>query len=131
MLGKTLFARSLAPSDEEPLLEVDCAGKAFPDLRDFRQGYHGGVIFDEISAATVLSHKKLFQAGDAEISMGSSSTNLFAFKIWTHGLRLVVTTNRWSVEVGELPSVDAQWLRMNAVHVVIRRPLYHTIQAYG
>lgn len=124
MVGKTHFARSLSPSGTHGVLEVDCAGKEHPDLRDFDQGKHDTVIFDECSASAVLLNKKLFQASAAMVSLGASATNMHCYHIWAHGLRLIVTSNRWSMEIRALPADDHGWLVANAVHLVVAEPLF-------
>ena len=124
MVGKTHFARSLSPSGTHGVLEVDCAGKEHPDLREFDQGRHDTVIFDECSASAVLLHKKLFQASASMVSLGSSATNMHCYHIWAHRMRLIVTSNRWSLEIRKLPTDDHAWLVANTVHVLVHEPLF-------
>ena len=124
MVGKTNFARSLSPSGLTGVLEVDCAGKDHPDMRAFEVSKHDLVIFDECPASAVLLNKKLFQASASMVTLGASATNMHSYKIWTHGLRLVVTSNRWSMELRTLPVDDHAWLVANSVHVIVNDVLF-------
>ena len=93
-------------------------------MRAYDPTRHDLVIFDECSASAVLLNKKLFQASASWVSLGASATNMHSYRIWTHGLRLVVTSNRWSMELRSLPVDDHAWLVSNSVHVIINEVLY-------
>jgi len=103
---------------------VDCAGKLDPDLREFRALQHDTLLFDEASAKTVLKHKKLFQASASWVTMSSSTTNMYSYKIWTHQVKMIIASNRWNVELQTLQVADADWLRSNSFYVAVTSPLW-------
>ena len=72
-LGKTLYAHSLCPAGT--CFELNCAGSTDLDLRAFSPLRHSLILFDEASPQLVLQHKKLFQGGLEEITMGQSQTS--------------------------------------------------------
>ena len=123
MRGKTQFAKALAPS-EDMVLEVDCAGKTHPDLRLLRPDKHRFVLFDELAPNVVIEHKKLFQAGPSYVTLGSSVTNMYSFSVWSHALRLIVCSNKWTMELDNMTAVDADWIRANSVYVYCHSNLY-------
>mgnify|MGYP003340112847 CR=1 FL=1 len=120
--GKTQFARGLVGPDR--CFVADCSGKNHPDLRAFRRKQHTVLLFDEISAARVLEYKKLFQAGNEEVLCGSSPTNQFSYKINVHQTMLIVASNKWSQQLGELSEDDYHWLARNSLHLRIYGPLW-------
>ena len=120
--GKTQFARGLVGPDR--CFVADCSGKNHPDLRAFRRKQHTVLLFDEISAARVLEYKKLFQAGNEEVLCGSSPTNQFSYKINVHQTMLIVASNQWSQQLGELSEDDYHWLARNSLHLRIYGPLW-------
>ena len=121
-MGKTQFSSSLSPS--KCCLELDCAGSTSPDLRLFDALRHDTVLFDEASAALVLANKKLFQASASYVSLASSGTNCHAYQVWMWAKRLIVSSNRWSLELAQVPSADRDWLVANSVHVKVNEPLW-------
>ena len=82
------------------------------------------VLFDEGSAAMVLKQKKLFQASASWVTCGSSSTNCHAYQVWMHRVRLIISSNRWGMELRNLPRADAEWLVVNSVFVYVDSPLW-------
>ena len=95
-----------------------------PDLKLYDPVLHDLILFDEMKAQDVLLHKKLFQAPASMLSMGNSATNCHAYTRWLHQKLLVVSTNRWNVELEQLKSVDVEWLKANAVVIQIHAPLW-------
>ena len=124
MVGKTHYARSLSPNGVSAVFEADCAGKNHPDLRALNASVHDTIIFDEASVQCVLLQKKLFQSSSSMVTLGSSATNMHSFSLWCHRMRMIVTSNRWLMELRQLPSDDAEWLKANSVHVPVTGPLY-------
>ena len=124
MVGKTSYARSLSPAGLSGVLEVECAGKDHPDLKQFDGRVHDTIIFDEASVQAVLLQKKLFQSSSSMVTLGSSATTMHSYHIWCHRLRMVVTSNRWSMELRALPLDDPAWLQANSVFVLVHEPLY-------
>jgi hypothetical protein len=122
-VGKSQYVRSLAKPGR--VFEADCSGHcAEPDLRGFSVLHHDVLFFDEASADMVLQNKKLFQAGNAWVQMARSSTNCHSYQVWAWKVKMVICSNRWSIEVANLPSVDASWLLGNSVHVKVNEPLW-------
>ena len=123
-LGKTQYAMGLVPPGRA--LELNMAATDTPDLKLYDAVRHDLILFDEMKARDVLLHKKLFQAPASMISMGNSATNCHAYTRWLHQKLLVVSTNRWHINLAQLPSVDADWLKANAVTIQIVLPLWIT-----
>jgi len=121
-LGKTQFATSLVPAGKA--LELNCASCPEPDLRDFEPAVHELILFDEASARMVVAQKKLFQGPAVEVVLGCSGTNCHAYKVWVHGVRMVVSSNRWDTELLVMPASDADWLRSNSVFVQVTEQLW-------
>ena len=81
-------------------------------------------LCDEGSARMVLDNKKLFQAGPNWVTLCSSKTNMLAYKIWPHRVRIIITSNRWQRDLSQLDSEDADWLRDNSVYLRVDTPLW-------
>jgi len=122
-MGKTVYARHLA-GDPMSVLEIDCTGTVFPDLRSFRPMVHKFIIYDECSPGLVLQNRKLFQSSASWITLGSSSTNCLSYKIWAHAVRMVVTSNSFRQECEMLPAGEVRWLEANCVYVNVDAPLW-------
>ena len=120
-MGKTQFSSSLSPSNG--CLELDCAGRTSPDLRLLDAFRHNTVLFDEASAALVHANK-LFQARASYVTLASSGTNCHAYQVWMWAKRLIVSSNRWSMELAQVPSADRDWLVADSVHVMVNEPLW-------
>lgn len=122
-LGKTVFARSLAPIGTE-VLELNCAAGVEPDLRAYRLTVHGLVLFDEIEAEVVLKQRKLFQACAAPVQLGCSATNCHSYSVFVHRKRLVLASNNWHASVKGLPSSDQAWLQANSIVLDVAEPMW-------
>ena len=82
------------------------------------------VLCDEARAEMVLTYKKLFQASASFTRLGSSKTDCHAYSVWAHRVMFIVTSNRWYMELGKLPSEDSDWLWQNSEYVYVDRPLW-------
>lgn len=122
-MGKTAFAMNLCPSGLD-VLEINCASGDEPDLRGYRYGLHGLLLFDEISPAQVARQRKLFQGSNAEVQLGCSSTNIYSYCVYVHAVRMVLCSNNWSDMIKKLPAGDAEWVINNSIHVMVDRPLF-------
>lgn len=122
-LGKTVYAKNLL-GDPALALEVNCANTPEPDLREFRATVHRLVLFDEASPQMVLRQRKLFQACASWVELGCSTTNCHAYKVWLHGVLLVVCSNDWSAAVARLEEVDRRWLGANSVVLTVTEPMW-------
>ena len=121
--GKSMFSRSLSPWPEN-FLEVDCSGTEYPDLRDFKPLQHTVVLFDEAAPSLVVRNKKLFQASASMCKMASSPTNLNAYDVWFHQVRIIVASNKWEQLLNAMSYEDASWINANSVYVRVTGPLW-------
>lgn len=121
-MGKTIFACFLAGASKT--LVVDCGSAEQPDLRQFNPLMHECVVFDECPAMTVSKHRKIFQGTTQEVSLGHSATNMFTYKVWLQGIKMVITTNRWYEDMAALDESDQAWLEHNSIVVTCTEPLY-------
>ena len=118
-LGKTLFARSIAKTDDS-LLEVNCSAGNEPDMRAYRLSLHDTILFDEISPKQVASQRKLFQCASAPVTLGTSATNCHSYRVLVYKTKMVLASNVW--EGGPSPSfplrpgLDQQELLPLAAH---------------
>ena len=122
-LGKTVFARSLAPAGTETL-EVNCAAGQEPDLRAYRLSRHGLILFDEIEAGQVVAQRKLFQACAAPVQLGCSATNCHSYEVFLWQKRLVLASNNWHTSVAGLPSEDRDWVNANSMILNVEAPMW-------
>ena len=113
-VGKTLFCQGLALRRKVSLLEIDRAGADTPDTSGYTFGEHRMVLCDEARAEMVLTYKKLFQASASFTRLGSCKTDCHAYSVWAHRVMFMVTSNRWYMELGKLPSEDSDWLWQNS-----------------
>ena len=121
--GKTQFALQLRGACRT--IEVNCAAcLREPDLRAYEFGKHMAVVFDEAHCSMVIACKRLFQAPAALVQMAASNTNCFGYSVCLHGVLLVVCSNKWRLELLELPAEDREWLELNSVYVEVRQPLW-------
>ena len=121
-MGKTAFACSLvAPG---ATLEVNCAGVLDPPLRAFSRKHHRLILFDEASTRMVLKNRRLFQAPNTAVTVGSSPTNALAYDLYLNGTLLVAASNNWEKELAALPSEDRSWLDANMVYVLVKEKLF-------
>ena len=122
-LGKTVFARTLAPPGTE-VLELNCAAGTEPDLRAYRLTRHGLILFDEISAPVVCKQRKLFQACAAPVQLGCSATNCHSYSVFVHKVRMVLASNVWHSSKKTLSQDDQGWLDANTVVLDIDAPMW-------
>ena len=122
MLGKTLFALSLAPVGRS--LELNCVTGNEPDLREYDATQVDLILLDEMSAYGIVRQKKLMQCPPALVQLGASATNAFSYKVWVHQKMIVVSTNTWFEELEEMQDGDRDWLTYNSVVVSVHSPLW-------
>ena len=120
--GKTAFAFSLVETGAA--LEVNCAGVDDPPLRAFSRAKHRLILFDEASTNMVLKNKRLFQAPNTPVIVGSSPTNALAYSVFLGDTLLVVASNDWDLELAALPEKQRDWLMGNMVFVSVQEKLY-------
>ena len=73
-------------------------------------------------ASAILGQKKLMQCPPAMVSLGTSATNAFAYRVWVHQKLFVVSTNTWFDDLEELTTSDREWLEKNAVVIHVTQP---------
>ena len=122
MLGKTRYALSLVPDGRG--LELNCISGNEPDLRAYDPTGTDLILFDEMPASAILAHKKLMQCPPAMVSLGTSATNAFAYKVWVHQKLFVISTNTWFEDLEDLSSAYREWLEKNAVVLRVTEPLW-------
>ena len=120
--GKTAYAFSLVEAGAA--LEVNCAGVEDPPLRAFSRVKHRLILFDEASTYMVLKNKRLFQAPNAPVIVGSSPTNALAYSLFLGDTLLVVSSNEWASELSAMPETNRDWLQGNMVYVSVQEKLY-------
>ena len=123
-LGKTAYAFSLVGAGQA--LEVNCAGVSDPPLRAFSRAKHRLILFDEASTDMVLRNRRLFQAPNTPVVVGSSPTNALAYELFLGDTLLVVASNNWEQELSALPESQRAWLEANMVYVQVKEKLYLT-----
>lgn len=121
-VGKTCYATSFAGPSKS--LIVDCGAADQPDLRLFDPLHHESIIFDECHASTVANNRKVFQGTTQTVSLGHSATNVFAYRVWLYGIKMIITSNRWYEDVAELQPSDQAWLHHNSIVINCTEKLY-------
>ena len=122
MLGKTRYSMSLVPDGRA--LELNCISGNEPDLRAYDPTETDLILFDEMPASAILGQKKLMQWPPAMVSLGTSATNAFAYKVWVHQKLFVVSTNTWYDDLEDLQESDREWLEKNALVIHVTEPLW-------
>ena len=120
-VGKTQYALHVLGTRT---LELNCAACLEPPLKEYKYGFHGGILFDEGSVAMVLRQRKLFQCAAAEVQLGCSATNAFTYSVFVHRTPLIVCSNTWSQQLACQSPEDAAWIAANTVHVMVREKLW-------
>ena len=63
----------------------------------------------------VLAQKKLLQAQNVLVVLGSSATNCHAYSKWVLATAQFISSNTWEEELAELKSeADRDWLKANS-----------------
>ena len=122
LFGKTAFAMNLW--GEKSTFYVGMQGKSEPDLRDYDALLHKAIVFDEMSLAKVIELKRVMQAPDEPVRLGTSATNIHSYEVWFGGKALIITTNRYEADLDSLDADDRAWVTSNCVAVKVTRKLY-------
>jgi hypothetical protein len=93
-------------------------------MKLYRRGQHTVILFDEAHASMIIRSKKLFQASSDLVQLATSAANMMSYVVWVHGVRMVIASNRWQMELEALDEVDRAWIVANSVYVLVDRPLY-------
>jgi hypothetical protein len=67
---------------------------------------------------------KLLQAPLRPIDMGTSATNMYAFKVYVGGKRMILAANDWTLRLGKLSYEDVEWILSNSFHLLVDRPMW-------
>ena len=111
-LGKTVYARSLAPVGFD-CLEINCSSGQEPDIRAYRLSRHGVILFDEVEATQVVAQRKMFQACASPVQLGCSATNCHSYTVFLWQKRLVLASNKWHSSVASLVPEDEARIHAN------------------
>ena len=103
--------------DPERLLEVNCARTPEPNLRDLVWPQHIMVLLDEIAVQAVCDQRRVLQGPNARLGLGCSATNIHAYNVYTHGLRICICSNSWTEQLKALQfDGDRDWIEANTIH---------------
>lgn len=120
-MGKTRYVYSLFPRDK--IFFVDCT-TGLPDLQDFDYEVHDVILLDEIRVETMISIKKVLQAGPDVCGLGASSTNMYRYAVYVYRKKIILCTNDWTEEsLNRLSHGDRKWLMDNACVVTVTHHL--------
>ena len=122
-VGKTVYARSLAPIGTE-CLEVNCSSGKEPDIRAYRLSRHGVILFDEVEATQVVAQRKMFQACASAVQLGCSATNCHSYTVFLWQKRLVLASNKWHTTVAMLSQEDQAWIEANSMVLDVESPMW-------
>ena len=122
-VGKTAFARSVCDPGMETL-EINCASGAEPDLRAYRLGRHGVLLFDEIVAEQVTAQRKLLHAQRAPVQMGCSATNCHSYDVFNWRKKLVLASNNWESSLAALGQPVQDWVMQNSIVLRVTEPMW-------
>ena len=120
--GKTKYATKLFGSHRT--LVIDCSNGKVPDLREFDPVKHRCVILDEMPLKSVMVHKRVIQAPAEEVTLGSSETQMHAYRKFFGRAAFVVTTNKFYDDWKHLDNSDKDWIVKNSFIVIVKRYLY-------
>ena len=120
--GKSSYVRSLVP--RQALLELNCSGVRHVHLTGFDPLGTRLIFWDELPAATVISHKKLFQHPPVLVDLGQSPTGAHVRSFWVADALSIICSNTWLLELEELPPADREWLTANTIIEQINVPMW-------
>jgi len=117
------YARSI--STEREVLQIDCiaGGPYTADLGQVLRPFHLCVLLHGLSVEAVLNMKDVLQ-GRLESCVPRSLTPMMSNRhptaIWTHGLRLCISSTTWTEELGEVSMEEEAWVRANSIHYKVK-----------
>ena len=120
--GKTQWVHWFVPG----ILEINCGGgNTTPDLHEYDEEEHPGILFDEASLKMIIALKKVFQAGNNPVKLGQTITGKFSYNIFCHKCMMVVCTNDYTKDLKKLKEEDRNWIKDNCepVHIKSRNQL--------
>jgi hypothetical protein len=81
------------------------------------------VILDELSATSAIACKKMLQASNDIVNLGTSPTMQFSFSMTCWKTMFVVASNTWKSDLVAMRPCDKAWLEMNSVYIEVKEPL--------
>ena len=128
--GKTYWARWCMGNPDNALV-VNCTKDTEPDHRQFIEGEHVVIVYEECTPTLMAKFRKIFQAPAFPLTMGQSATGMYSYQRFLNGTRMIITANAWEEQLQELEKQggtfcdDAKWVRSNTFHVFVHRPLFY------
>jgi hypothetical protein len=120
-VAKTAYAMSLW--GRNCTLELNMAGTDDFCLRQFNPAQHKAIVWDEARPSLVSSQRKLFQCGPSWVDLGQSPTGAHVYRVWLNDAVMIVCSNHWTDGLDNMKHSDAEWIRANQVHVVVKTTL--------
>ena len=117
--GKT--ERSMRWFGADNTLLLNCQGQCQPNLKEWLQGMHRCIVYDEASWKLIHTNKLLFQSPPSMVMLGQSQCNEHAYSVFVYQTPMVVCSNNFwdGVDDGA-----AEWLRENIYYVKVTGPLW-------
>ena len=128
-LGKTQYARSIA--GPERTMEVSMSGGGALDMGSYDPLVHEVLVIDEADPQTIVDHKQLFQAGEADVALQTSATNCHSLVVNVSGKKIIVCSNVWSQRLRELPWEASQWVRANSFYLGVEDVMWDASASEG
>ena len=89
-----------------------------------RSNGHRCILWDEASPEFVAKQRKLFQCGNVKVDLGQSSTGCLVYYVWLNDCVVVVCSNKWKLQLDQMPRGDAEWVSANTVYVPVHTSLF-------
>ena len=112
------YARSIATDDE--VLQIDCiaGGPYTADLGQVLRPFHLCVLLHNLSVEAALNMKDVLPGRlEACVPRGlTPKSTPHPNAIWTHGLRLCISSTTWTEELGDVSPEEEAWVVANSIH---------------
>lgn len=95
-----------------------------PDLRGYTSEAHDCIVLDELSPLFAIQIKKLLQASNEVVTLGSSPTMSHSYQVHAHRCMIIVCSNVWAAEMAAIPPHHREWLADNSVVVEIAQEMF-------
>ena len=124
--GKTTCCKLLSSPDG--YFEINCKGLTVqPNLRPVTEATEL-INFDEASLRWWLDNKKILQGPELLVTMGDSSTGMFAYDVLLNGIKMVVCSNTWLQEFGKLKcKIDIDYIEQNFIYLHADELMYEEL----
>jgi hypothetical protein len=98
-----------------------------PLLREFDASQHKAILLDELAPKAAIQLKKLLQASNEVVVLGTSPTMVNAYTLHVHRVQIIVCTNVWMSGLKKLKKHDREWLEKNSYHVLVQEPMWQEV----